>query len=545
MQAGHAIRDGEYHGDRIPSGRGEHYDLVVVGGGFGGLGALNAFRKERPEGKALLLDNHKIFGGYAKANQFEVDGYKIEGAQASLNFIAPQTPEEDAWAVWNDLGLPRSFEFASREDDASDTVFAASSSGPLYVGEQSATTGYHFGDERFVIDMWRDDLARAPFSNETKRALLSLRDRKRLGTPEGREARRLDSMTFAEFASEEFGATPEALEFVTKGMCITGPQISAYGARALPGLERYPEGSPGAQFAERFVSFPAGNTVLARGLAKLAVPEAFGDGGAARSYGDLDQSLLDRPANAIRIRSGATVYRVANRADGAVDIAYEKDGEERAVTADGVVLAIGAWVAKHILADIESERYAALSRYHYSPILMVNIALRNWRFLDKLGISAARWFKGLGFYASIRKPMVWGGEALAPFHPDKPIVMTLYAPFPMADLPLQAQGAAARMKMFETLFAEYEAAILEQLMEMFGPAGFDIRRDVAGIVLNRWGHGFVTPPPGFFFAKKGETAPVDIMRIPHGRIAFGQNGLESWAGAVAAGERAVRQLLDA
>lgn len=544
MRSGHAIRDGEYRDVDTPMGDPEHYDLVIVGGGFGGLGALNAFRKERPRGKVLLLDNQEIFGGYAKANRFEVDGYRIEGAQASLNFIAPQSPDEGGWAIWNDLGLPRAFEFAEREDGPSATVFAASSSGPLYVGEQSATTGYHFGEGRFVRDIWRDELSRAPFTNETKRALIALRDRKRLGPPTGEEARRLDTMSFADFATNELGATAEALRFITNGMCITGPDISAYGARALPGLERYAPDSPAAMFADRFVSFPAGNTVLARGIAKLAVPEAFDDGGAARSFGDLDQSALDRPDNAVRIRSGATVYRAANRADGRVEVAYEKDGKRHRAIAKSAVLAIGAWVAKHIVADLEDAKSSALSRYLYSPMLMVNIALRNWRFLDKLGISAARWFDGAGFYANIRKPMLWGGEALAPFHPDKPIVMTLYAPFPVSGLPLESQGGVARSRMFETSFAEYEKQILARLTLMFGPAGFDADKDVAGLVLNRWGHAFVTPPPGFFFAEEGQMAPVDVMNEPHGRIAFGQNGLESWAGAFAAGERATRQLLD-
>jgi spermidine dehydrogenase len=121
--------------------------------------------------------------------------------------------------------------------------------------------------------------------------------------------------------------------------------------------------------------------------------------------------------------------------------------------------------------------------------------------------------------------------------------MTLYAPFPRPDLPLEAQGPDARMAMFSTPYADYERAIVAQMQRMFAPGGFDARRDIAGIVLNRWGHAFVTPPPGFFFAPPGRTAPVDIMSEPVGRIAFGQNGLEDWSGAALAGRRAVEQSL--
>ena len=38
----------------------------------------------------------------------------------------------------------------------------------------------------------------------------------------------------------------------------------------------------------------------------------------------------------------------------------------------------------------------AYRQFYHSPVLVVNVALRNWRFLDKLGISAGRWFEGFG-----------------------------------------------------------------------------------------------------------------------------------------------------
>ena len=180
-------------------------------------------------------------------------------------------------------------------------------------------------------------------------------------------------------------------------------------------------------------------------------------------------------------------------------------------------------------------------KYLYSPMLMVNIALRNWRFLDKLGISAARWFDGTGFYGSIRKPMLWGGGPSAPFHPDKPIVMTIYAAFPRAVLPLEAQGPDARMELYSTSYADYERRIVRQLETMFAAGGFDARRDIAGIVLNRWGHAFVTPPPGFYFAPQRQIAAADLPKHPMDRIAWVPGA--DWAGSADAGRVAVEQLL--
>jgi spermidine dehydrogenase len=243
------------------------------------------------------------------------------------------------------------------------------------------------------------------------------------------------------------------------------------------------------------------------------------------------------------MRMRSTVVRVANLPDGrSVEVVYEQGGRLHRVRGKSVVMAIGAWVAKHVVQELPEARRAALNQYLYSPILMVNVALRNWRFLDKLGFSAARWFEGFGFYCNIRQPMIVDGRS-APFHPDKPIVMTVYVPFPKHDLPLEAQGPAARAELYATSYAQYEQMVVEQMQRMFGPGGFDARRDIAGIVLNRWGHAFVTPPPGFFFGLNGGPAPIKASQEPLGRIRFAQTGMEGWAGAAAAGQRAASEVL--
>ena len=102
-----------------------------------------------------------MFGGYAKANEFDVDGHRIAGPQASMNFILPATDEERAKNYWNDLGLPTSFRYAEAAGGKPEIVFQKSASGALYHGEQSATVGYRFGDQ-WVTDIWRDDLTRMP-----------------------------------------------------------------------------------------------------------------------------------------------------------------------------------------------------------------------------------------------------------------------------------------------------------------------------------------------------------------------------------------------
>ena len=541
--AAHRIRDQAYSGKLTGVvDTGEHYDLVVVGGGFGGMGAMHAFKKLRPNGTCLLLDNQPIFGGYAKANEFDVGGYRIAGAQASMNFILPVTDQARADSYWDELGLPRELRFAELEGGNAGVVFQTSTSGALYHGEQSATVGY-FADGRWATDVWRDDLRRAPWPEPVRRGLLTLRDLKRRGKPDAAEAARPDGITFADYA-HEFGVSPDALAYVTLGMCQTGPQISALAAMSLPGIDHYLPGSPQAELAERFTSFPGGNTVILRHFVKAIVPDAIrGPASPEGVAGAVDLAALDRPGAPFRMRMSATAVRVQHEGDpkaaDAVSITYEKGGRLHRVRARAVVLAIGSWVGKHIVADLPAERRDALDRFLYAPMLVVNVALTNWRFLDRLGFSAARWSEGFGFYATIRRPMIFGDRP-APFHPDKPIVLTMYVPFPNPDLPLEAQGPAGRAQLYGTSYADYERQIVAQLQRLFAGGGFDARRDVAGIVLNRWGHAFVTPGPGFFH---GKDSPLKPASAPFGRIAFGQSGLDDWLGAAHAGARAVRDIV--
>lgn len=77
---------------------------------------------------------------------------------------------------------------------------------------------------------------------------------------------------------------------------------------------------------------------------------------------------------------------------------------------------------------------------------------------------------------------------------------------------------------------------------------FDTQRDIAGIILNRWGHAYLSPQPGFFFGKDGQPARREVLRrAPYGRIAFASTDLAGAADhryAILEAQRAVGLLLD-
>ncbi len=560
LSAAHSIRDRVYEGE-LPNviDTHEHYDVVIVGGGFAGISAQYEFQKHRPDGKCLLLDNNSIFGGFAKSNEFAVDGYRIAGAQASINFLLPKATDVRGANYWQELGLPDQFQFAQPESGDPSIVFPKATSGPFYYGEQSATVGYFFqnsltqGKGVWVKNIWDGDLQRAPWPDTFKKELLALRDRRPQLKHDKSDAW-LDRITFGDLVTKVMGLSSEVLPYVTPIMGIAGhsAKVSAYAAAGLiPGVDRFPNGSAQAELGSRWMSFPGGNATLLRHFVKAIFPDAIQGSKSFEAIANnpVNFSALDRADANRRMRLSSTVVRI--RPEGApktaelVSVVYEKGGRLYRVTARAAVVAIGSWVAKHIVRDLPNDYRSALDQFFYEPILMVNVALRNWRFLDKLGFGAGRWFDGFGFFGTIRQPMVIGGSP-TPFHPDKPIVMTLYAPMQNPDLPLEAEGPAGRAQLYGTSYADYERQIVKQMQRVFSAGGFNARRDIAGIVLNRWGHAMPTPPPGFFFGTDGNPPPREVLRKPFGRIAFGHSELGArgdWIGALEEGKRAMMQVL--
>jgi spermidine dehydrogenase len=178
--------------------------------------------------------------------------------------------------------------------------------------------------------------------------------------------------------------------------------------------------------------------------------------------------------------------------------------------------------------------------------MVVNVALRNWRFLDKLGISSGRWFEGSGAFFSIRRPMVTG-KSTQPYDPEKPIVMTIHVPYTFPGHSIKEQGVIGRNLMLGKSYGDYEAELIGQMTKMFAGAGFNAERDVAGIVLNRWGHAYISPQPGFHFGIDGEEAPKEIVRQGFGRIQFGHSELTGYMNywrALTEGGRAATRVME-
>lgn len=567
LQAGHALRDGVY--DPPPKNvvdTGEIYDCVIIGGGISGLAAALFFLRRAGPGKTcLILENHPIFGGEAKQNEFLVDGKRLIAHQGSAIYQI-QYPRSFLAGFYDSIGL-KAPALKYQQWGGTEPELPLSRTPYEAIGLQNGQYGFWFGAKfghkpgMWLIDPVGKNLQGAPVSNATRVEWLHwLKDepveKKKFEHPkvEGDSiSRYLDSITLEQHYMERFGLSRETvrtfLSPVEGGGSGLGPDaLSAYSDYAFEMLHPLPSESGGSD-----QMFPGGNTTIARLMIKALIPNSIEGAASVEAVcgGRVNFFSLDVPRTVMRVRLSSTVVHVvhdgeANKAD-SVTVAYLKAGKLYKLKAGSVVMAGGCWTTKHIVKDLPETHRDAYAQFYRSPCMMANVAVKNWRFLYKMGMSGCRWFEGLGNYIEVRKLALTGLED-STITPDSPIVLSLKVLYSYPGHSTEEQGNRGRSELIRTSFRDYERQIREQFNDMFGSAGFEARRDIAGIVLNRWGHAYLNPQPGFFFGQEGRPAPREILRnAPFGRIAFANTDL---AGAmdhrysILEAQRAVAQLLD-
>ncbi len=585
VSAGHGIRDSLYESRlAAATNTSETYDLVIVGGGFAGVIAAYTFLKETQRaGRCLILDNHPIVGGEAKRNEFIVRGRRLIGPQGSnMTFV----PQEKDWSseMWRDVGLPTEFEFGRLPARRRHMEFQLHNYGyyeDLYFASDRASQnhGYFFDTPHphWVTNPWVNQLENTPWSTELRRELLRWvhEPMAEFAGDEQALERWLDTMTYEDYLIKVRGLHPEVARFVDPIMasgeglgsdvlsaCLAwrgyypgfqgllrkrDEEVRDYGVRAaVADRERRTK----AVFTPDEFSFPGGNDGIMRAIVKWLNPGAI-EG--STSFADIHNGrirseAMDCPGLPCRIRTSATAARVsqdAQRRGKPATITYLKNGVLHSVQARTVIWAAASWSGKHVIESLPAEYHAAMEAFPRSPMLCVNVALNDWRALYKLGYSTCSWRGGFGFTGNIRAPM-YVGDYRPPLDPDEPTIFTSYVPFPRRGLPLLEQGKAARAQLYATSYKDFEIEIRKQMMKLFADAGFDARRDIAGIVLNRWGHAYANAGPGFYYGGDGKPAPSDVLRRPLGNLAFAHTelaGIAAWWNAGAEAVRAAKQVL--
>ena len=275
---------------------------------------------------------------------------------------------------------------------------------------------------------------------------------------------------------------------------------------AYPAIEAWSEGYPGfgnLGFNQRktksgtgrsIFHFPDGNATIARMLVRELVPGvAPGDDMEDIVTSPFEYARLDNPGSPVRIRLSSTVVRARHQDDDlskSVDVTYLRDGKATSVEASKVVMAGYNALVPRICPEMPEQQRTFLSTCVRAPLVYTNVLIRNWRSFEKLGISRIN-CPGFFHHSLMLDFPVSIGDYRFSESPDQPIVLHLTrVPGEPGNPSAVEQFTAGKRDLLATSFETFERSIRDELARMLGPGGFDPARDIAGITVNRWPHGY-------------------------------------------------------
>jgi spermidine dehydrogenase len=406
-------------------------------------------------------------------------------------------------------------------------------------------------------------LANSPLSETVRRDIARVYTEKKdymPGLNREQKIERLTKISYADFLTQFCKVTRDALPFFqtyTHDLFAVGIDAvpayycyvagDDYGAISYPGFDGLKLGiSEYARQTEPYIfHFPDGNASIARMLVRTLVRGSI----PGHSMDDIvtaptDYSRLDSSGSAVRIRLNSTVVHVSHVGSAQtakeVEIAYQRGGKLQIVRAKNCLLACYNTMIPYLCPELPEKQKEALSYLVKAPLVYTHVAISNWTSFHKLGVhqivspGSYHCFTMLDFPVSL-------GDYHFSSHPEEPMVLFMLRTPCKRGLSRRDQNRAGRFELMSTSFATFERNIREQLGTMLGTAGFDPARDIHGITVNRWAHGYAFfPDPLFDPDWTEEEKPWVIGRKPFGRITIANSDSAAQAETDAAIDQAYR-----
>ncbi|HEX3808394.1 MAG TPA: NAD(P)-binding protein [Rhizomicrobium sp.] len=572
FEAAHEVRDGDFwnHASGLED-TGETFDLVVVGGGISGLSAAYFWRKANPKARILIIENHDDFGGHAKRNEFHLGGRMELLNGGTLEIDSPKPYSVVADGLLKELGV-RPVELSKACDDPA--IYGALKEGIFFDKET-------FGADRLVtLDAHRGQpvpgalkpfLDKAPLSPAVRRDIARIQEGTQdyfPGLTSDQKKDRLWRLSYKDYLLNVVKADPGVIAFYqrrTDGLWGCGiDAVSALdcwgvGFPGFQGLKMAPGGTNRMGYTPRGYSttggsytfhFPDGNASIARLLVRALIPAAI-PGSSAEDIvtAKADYSQLDKPGAPVRIRLNNLAVRVRNVGQG-VEVAYTPSpggGKVYRVRAGACVMANWNMIIPYLMPELPPAQKTALHALIKTPLVYTSVALRNWTAFAKLGIRSV-YAPGSYFSSfSLNQPVNIGAYKSVR-SPNDPILIRMERTPASPGLPEREQHKVGRAELLSTSFETFERNIREELGRTLRSGGFDPARDIEGIAVNRWPHGYA--PEYNALSDHGFDAdhtPNLIARKHFGRIAIANadSGMAAYTDvAIDQAHRAVTELLD-
>jgi spermidine dehydrogenase len=564
FDAAHALRDGTFWDSAgSPQDTSETYDLVIVGGGISGLAAAHFYRKlAGASARILILDNHDDFGGHAKRNEFKVGNRTLLGYGGTYSIESPEPYTEVAKGLIEELGI----EVSSFPKYLDRDLYSSMGRVPkiffdkeTFGSDKLVDDPFPFpGGETFDLavsgpDAWTHFMAEAPIAEQARKDISRLcREKKNYlpGLSLDQQKARLARISYAQFLTEQVGVHADVIRlYQPVSQTLFGVGIEAVSALdaadtgylGFSGMKLPAEGLDNER--KYFFHFPDGNASIARLLVRKLIPEAMpGSSATDVVTARANYAKLDEKSSALRIRLNSTAVRVKHVGDAAkaseVEVAYSRGNKVYTVRARHAILACWNMMIPYLCEELPDAQKEALAFATKVPLLYTNVLLRNWTSFQKLGANAI--YAPGGYHTNVDLDLpVSIGEYQCSRTPAEPAIVHMSKSPCRAGKPARDQHMLGRIELYNTTFETMERKIREQLARTLGPGGFDPARDILGITVNRWPHGYAYEYSSLWdkFLLDGGETPCERARKTFGRIAIANSD----AGAAAYTDEAINQ----